>query len=108
MRLALIVAVLWLAAPAAAQAAYRDFRSPSGKLGCAFYSDAEVPPMVRCDWQGADDEAIVLRETGRARPSPPSQAAVGSGQYAVRLSRGSRTARPRCSRQLRTPRGRPR
>ena len=51
----------------AAQATYREFRSPSGKLGCAFYSDAETPPMVRCDWRGADDEAIVLRETGRAR-----------------------------------------
>jgi hypothetical protein len=67
MRLALLAAVLCLAAPAAAQAAYRDFRSPSGKLGCAFYSDAEVPPMVRCDWRGSDDEAIVLRERGRAR-----------------------------------------
>ena len=67
MRLALLAAVLCLAVPAAAQATYRDFRSPSGKLGCAFYSDAETPPMVRCDWRGADDEAIVLRETGRAR-----------------------------------------
>jgi hypothetical protein len=23
--------------------------------------------MVRCDWRGSDDEAIVLRERGRAR-----------------------------------------
>ena len=67
MRLVVLAAVLCLAAPAAAQATYRDFRSPSGKVGCAFYSDAEVPPMVRCDWQGSDDQAIVLRETGRAR-----------------------------------------
>src|SRR3954453_16905478 len=28
-----------LVAPAGAHAAYRTFRSPTGKLGCAFYSD---------------------------------------------------------------------
>ena len=67
MRLALIVAVLCLASPAAAQAAYRDFRSPSGKLGCAFYSDAETPRQVRCDWAGGNDRAVVVKETGKGR-----------------------------------------
>src|SRR5215210_9334757 len=67
MRLVLPVVLALLLAPAAAHAAYRDFRSPSGKLGCGFYSDAETPPLVRCDWQGSDDQAIQLRETGRAR-----------------------------------------
>ena len=47
MRLVLLAAVLCLASPAAAQATYRDFRSPSGKVGCAFYSDAEVPRSTR-------------------------------------------------------------
>jgi len=67
MRLVLPVVLAVLLAPAAAHAAYRDFRSPSGKLACAFYSDAETPPLVRCDWQGSDDRAVQLRETGRAR-----------------------------------------
>src|SRR6476659_5857917 len=67
MRLALLVTVLALLAPSSAIAAYRDFRSPSGKLGCAFYSDAEAPPFVRCDWRGSDDQALQLGETGRAR-----------------------------------------
>ena len=67
MRLVLPVVLAVLLAPAAAHAAYRDFRSPSGKLACAFYSDAEIPPLVRCDWQGSDDQAVQLRETGRAR-----------------------------------------
>jgi len=67
MRLVLPVVLALLLAPAAADAAFRDFRSPSGKLACAFYSDAEIPPLVRCDWQGSDDQAVQLRETGRAR-----------------------------------------
>ena len=67
MRIVLTAAILCLAAPAAAHATYRGFRSPSGKLACAFYSDAEVPPMVRCDWRGSDDQAVELGETGRAR-----------------------------------------
>ena len=67
MRLALLAILAALVAPASARATYRDFRSPSGKIGCAFYSDAESPPFVRCDWRGAGDRALVLGETGRAR-----------------------------------------
>jgi hypothetical protein len=54
-----------LLAPTAAQAAYRTFRSPTGKLGCAFYSDAETPRQVRCDWRGSNDRAVVVGEKGR-------------------------------------------
>jgi uncharacterized protein DUF6636 len=68
MRLVLLALALSLAGPvAAAQATYRDFRSPSGKLGCAFYSDAETPPFVRCEWRGSNDQALQIAETGRAR-----------------------------------------
>ena len=96
MRLALIVAVLWLAAPAAAQATYRDFRSPSGKLGCAFYSDAETPPMVRCDWQGADDEAIVLRESGRARIRHVTDTVMNPEAKRLRYGRSTTFGRLKC------------
>jgi hypothetical protein len=54
------------AAPASASAAYRAFRSPSGVLGCAFFSDSETPPGVRCDWRGSGDRAVTLGESGRA------------------------------------------
>ena len=66
-RLTLLLLAVALLVPAGAQAAYRDFRSPSGKLACAFYSDAETPAFVRCDWRGSDDQAVKLRERGRAR-----------------------------------------
>jgi len=67
MRLVVLVFALTLALPATATATYRVFRSPSGKLGCAFFTDAETPPFVRCDWRGSDDQAVQLGETGRAR-----------------------------------------
>ena len=37
--------------PAPASAALRSFRSPTGKLGCTFYSDPDVEPQVRCEWR---------------------------------------------------------
>ena len=97
MRLALLVALLCLAAPAAAQATYRDFRSPSGKLGCAFYSDAEVPPMVRCDWRGADDEAIVLRETGRARIRHVTDSVMNPEAKVLRYGRSTTFRQLKCT-----------
>jgi hypothetical protein len=56
-----------LLAPAPASAAFRPFQSPTGKLVCAFYSDAETPRQVRCDWEGGNDNAVVVGETGRGR-----------------------------------------
>jgi hypothetical protein len=55
------------AVPAPAPAAYRDFRSPSGKLACAFYSDTETPRTVRCEWDGTNDRAVTLTESGKGK-----------------------------------------
>ena len=66
-RLLLLLVAVALVVPATASARYRDFRSPSGKLGCAFYRDSRTPSQVRCDWRGADDEAVTVSVTGRAR-----------------------------------------
>src|SRR3954453_21326520 len=67
-RLAACLAVAGLAlVPASASAVYLAFRSPTGKLGCAFYSDPRTPRTVRCDWFGSDDRALTLTERGRAR-----------------------------------------
>ena len=96
MRVVLLIAAAVLLAPATAQATYRDFRSPSGKVGCAFYSDAEVPPMVRCDWRSADDEAIVLRETGRARIRHVTDTVMNPEARRLRYGRSTSFGRLKC------------
>ena len=62
-----ITGVAAAAVPASAGAALRDFRSPTGKLACLFYSDAQVPRQVRCEWDGGGDRAVQLRETGKGK-----------------------------------------
>jgi hypothetical protein len=67
-RLAACLAVAGLALlPASASAVYLAFRTPTGKLGCAFYADRQTPRTVRCDWFGSDDRALTLTERGHAR-----------------------------------------
>ena len=53
--------------PASASATFRQFRSPSGKLGCAFYADEQNSPTVRCDWRGSNDQSVMVGETGKGR-----------------------------------------
>jgi len=65
--IALIAAAVLAALPASASGATRSFRSPTGKLGCMFYPDSDVPPQVRCEWKGANDRALVLDETRRGK-----------------------------------------
>jgi len=55
------------AVPAQASAALRTFRSPSGNLGCMFYSDAQTPRQVRCEWRGGNDRALTLTERGKGK-----------------------------------------
>jgi hypothetical protein len=96
MRIALLVTAVALLAPASAQAAYHDFRSPSGKVACAFYSDAETPPFVRCDWQGSDDEAMVLGETGRARRRHVTDSVMNPEARVLRYGRSTTYRRLKC------------
>ncbi len=101
MRIVLIVTAVALLAPASAQAAFHDFRSPSGKVACAFYSDAETPASVRCDWRGADDEAMVLRETGRARRRHVTDSVMNPEATVLRYGRSTTYRRLKCvSRRL--------
>jgi hypothetical protein len=37
--------------------------SPTGKLGCLFSSDSDVPAQVRGEWRGGNDRALVVDET---------------------------------------------
>ncbi len=101
MRIVLIVTAVALLAPASAQAAFHDFRSPSGKVACAFYSDTETPAFVRCDWRGADDEAMVLRETGRARRRHVTDSVMNPEAKVLRYGRSTTYRRLKCvSRRL--------
>ena len=101
MRIALLVTAVALLAPTSAQAAYPDYRSPSGKVACAFYSDAETPPVVRCDWRGADDQAMVLRETGRARLRHVTDTVMNPEAKVLRYGRSTTFRRLKCvSRRL--------
>jgi hypothetical protein len=61
------LATLLLAAPASASATIRMFHSPTGKVGCAFFTDKHTPPTVRCDWRGGNDRAVTLGQTGEGR-----------------------------------------
>ena len=96
MRIALLVTAVALVAPASAQAAYHDFRSPSGKVGCAFYSDAETPPLVRCNWQGSDDQAIQLGERGRARLRHVTDTVMNPEAKVLRYGRSTTFRRLKC------------
>ncbi len=64
---ALIAAAAVGAMPASAFAGVRMFRSPAGRLGCAFLSGDGAPRQVRCEWQGGGDQALTVHETGKAR-----------------------------------------
>ena len=63
----LLATAVLVAAPATASAALRTFRSPSGNLGCMFYSDAQTPRTVRCEWRGGNDRAVTLTERGKGK-----------------------------------------
>jgi hypothetical protein len=66
-RLLLVSLALLLAAPATAAAELRMFRSPTGKIGCAFFRDTGIPPEVRCDWRGGGDRAVRVGLHGKAK-----------------------------------------
>ena len=95
---ATLAAAAFLAAvPACASAAYRTFRSPTGKLGCAFYSDAETPPAVRCEWSGGGDRAITLGETGRAKRVHVTDTVMDKGARTLAYGKTTTFRRLRCT-----------
>jgi hypothetical protein len=93
----LLAAACCAAAPASASAAYRAFRSPSGNLGCAFYSDAETPPGVRCDWRGGGDHALTLGVTGRAKHVHVTDTVLDPRAKVLAYGRTTKFGRLRCT-----------
>ena len=97
-RLAACLAAAALAlVPAGADAAYRAFRSPTGKLGCAFYSDAQTPRTVRCEWFGSNDRALTLQERGRARRIKISDTVMDPHATVLAYGRSTSFGKLRCT-----------
>jgi hypothetical protein len=66
MRRIALAALLTLVFPAGASAAFKQFRSPTGRIGCAFESGGGLPREVRCEWAGSNDRAVWVGQRGRA------------------------------------------
>jgi hypothetical protein len=86
-----------LLAPAGAHAAYRDFRSPSGKIGCAFYSDAETPRFVRCDWSGGNDRGVTLKESGKGKRVKVTDTVMSPEAKILAYGKSTKFGRLRCT-----------
>jgi uncharacterized protein DUF6636 len=91
------LAAVLLAAPASASATLRMFRSPSGRLGCAFFSDRQTPPTVRCDWRGGNDRAVTLAETGRGRRIHVTDTVLDPHARVLAYGRTARFSKLRCT-----------
>jgi hypothetical protein len=96
LRITLLALLLTLVAPQAAEAVFREFRSPSGKLGCAFVADARTPAFVRCDWRGSEDEAVQVGRTGRARIKHVTDTVLNPDAPVLRYGHSTRFRGLRC------------
>jgi len=67
--LPLVVAAICatLAFPGAAQAVYKSFQTPSGRIMCAYFNPVEGAPQIRCDLLFLNDRAVVLGPLGKGR-----------------------------------------
>ncbi len=65
--LVIVATVAALVFPAGAQAVYKTFRTPSGKILCAYYDASEGAREIRCDLLFLNDRAALLRPSGKAR-----------------------------------------
>ena len=94
---ALIAAAVLAALPASASGAIRSFRSPTGKLGCMFYSDADVPAQVRCEWKGANDRALVLDETHKGKRNRISDTVFDPKAKPLAYGRSTKFGKLKCT-----------
>jgi hypothetical protein len=66
----LVVAGLATLAGGATSGDTAEVRLPDDSVVCGFYRDADTPSQVFCDWEGSDDELVLLKRRGRARIVP--------------------------------------
>ena len=56
-----------LTSPAAAQAVYKPFQTPSGQIMCAYFDAEDVAAQIRCDLLFLNDRAAVITRSGKGR-----------------------------------------
>ncbi len=96
-RALLVVIVVCLAAPAAADAEIRRFHTPSGNIACLYASD-QPGPFLRCDVLSLNDTGFTVRRRGPARRIHITDSVVGRGrtlEYGTRARYGPFTCRSR-------------
>jgi hypothetical protein len=99
-RAALIAAVLVLSAPAVATAqesVYKPFKTPSGRIFCAFMRGDELPPQIRCDMTFLNDRAAVIKRRGRARIVKVTDAVGDPDAPVLAYGKTRRFGRLRCA-----------
>jgi hypothetical protein len=94
---ALIAAAVLAALPASASGAIRTFKSPTGKLGCMFYSDPDVPPQVRCEWKGGNDRALVVDETRKGKRIKITDTVFDPKAKALAYGKSTRFGKLKCT-----------
>jgi hypothetical protein len=95
--IALIAAAVLVALPASASGAIRSFRSPTGKLGCMFYSDPDVPPQVRCEWKGGNDRALILDEIRKGKRIKITDTVLDPKAKALAYGKSTRFGKLKCT-----------
>ena len=96
-RALLVVIVVCLAAPAAADAKIRRFHTPSANIACLYSSD-QPGPFLRCDVLSLNDTGFTVRRRGPARRIHITDSVVGRGrtlEYGTRAHYGPFTCRSR-------------
>jgi hypothetical protein len=94
---ALIAAAVLAVLPASASGAIRTFESPTGKLGCMFYSDPDVPPQVRCEWEGGNDRALILDETRKGKRIKITDTVFDPKAKALAYGKSTRFGKLKCT-----------
>jgi hypothetical protein len=98
MRRLALAALVVLALPAGAYGStFRQFRSPTGHIGCAFESGGGLPRQVRCEWDGSNDIAYVLRPRGKTRVIKISDTVRDPHAKVLHYGRSLRFGRIKCT-----------
>lgn len=96
-RLAVVaVLVATLALPAGASATFRQFRSPSGNIACAYSSTGGPGPFIRCDVLSLNDVGFFLRKHGRAKRHHVTDTVAGPQARVLKYGHSRRFGRYTC------------
>jgi hypothetical protein len=97
MRRLALAALLMLVFPAGASAAFKQFRSPTGCIGCAFESGGGLPREARCEWAGSNDVAFVLAQRGRTKKIRISDTVRDPNAPVLRYGHSKRFGKLKCT-----------